>query len=435
MAAGARQAFAKVTYIKAGNSGQNRSAPVMAEYNKGFTYTDPATGESDTISITFVNTDLRWLDSWLPEKGDKITAKIIQKNWDTGGGSGIFSCGKFCLDDLCFSGPTLTCTIGGVSVPEGNSFRSTERNKIWKEVTLKEVGAEIANKYHLLYDYSGDVITLGTVEQNEESDSGFLSRICQEHDMAIKIYYGKIIIYDKGVYEARPPVTTIYARDMQDWSYNTTLTGTYTGAMIKYTSGADDKELVCAVGSGSRILNLNEKVESLKEAQIKACARVNAENERAETMSVTIMADTRITAGSNIEIEGLCRIDGKYFVDKVTHQIEAEGAYTMALELHKCQRRISEASVMQIADGILTAVKTKQSPEQTQPITLAVGDKVIVNGPAYWGGNGGRANQCSNMTMYITGILSGSYQYRYGVARRRGGTRYGWCAEGSLTKA
>ena len=253
--------------------------------------------------------------------------------------------------------------------------------------------------------------------------------------MAIKIYYGKIIIYDKGVYEARPPVTTIYARDMQDWSYNTTLTGTYTGAMIKYTSGADDKELVCAVGSGSRILNLNEKVESLKEAQIKACARVNAENERAETMSVTIMADTRITAGSNIEIEGLCRIDGKYFVDKVTHQIEAEGAYTMALELHKCQRRISEASVMQIADGILTAVKTKQSPEQTQPITLAVGDKVIVNGPAYWGGNGGRANQCSNMTMYITGILSGSYQYRYGVARRRGGTRYGWCAEGSLTKA
>lgn len=90
---------------------------------------------------------------------------------------------------------------------------------------------------------------------------------------------------------------------------------------------------------------------------------------------------------------------------------------------------------MQIADGILTAVKTKQSPEQTQPITLAVGDKVIVNGPAYWGGNGGRANQCSNMTMYITGILSGSYQYRYGVARRRGGTRYGWCAEGSLTKA
>ena len=39
------------------------------------------------------------------------------------------------------------------------------------------------------------------------------------------------------------------------------------------------------------------------------------------------------------------------------------------------------------------------------------------------------------MTMYITQILGGGYKYQYGVAKRKGGTRYGWCDKGSLKKA
>jgi len=416
----ARRAAARVTYMKAG-SGSNQSAAVMAEYTEGFSYTDPASEESDTVSITLSNIDLRWAGSWLPQTGDKITAEIVLEDWEEAGQSVAFPCGKFCLDDLSFRGPEYTCTIGGVSVPEGNSIRSTERSKTWQEVTLKEIGAEIAGKYHLLFDYTGNTIKLGTVEQNQESDSSFLSRICKDYGMAFKIYSGKVIIYDKGEFETRAEITIITAGDMQDWSYNTTLTGTYTGAEIRYTSGSDDEELTCVVGGGNRILNINEKVESLQEAQIMACARVNAENEKAETMNCTIMADTRIVAGSTVGVKGLNRIDGKYFVDKATHSIGADGAYTMSLEMHKCQKRItgSVASQGTAGNGVSG---------------LAVGDKVIVNGPAYWGGNGGRANQCSNMVMYITEILGSGYEYQYGVSRRQGGTRYGWCAVASLSK-
>ena len=108
----------------------------------------------------------------------------------------------------------------------------------------------------------------------------------------------------------------------------------------------------------------------------------------------------------------------------------------MTLELHRCQKRITKATVMKEYQGQKKAVATKKAT--TQPAAteaLAVGDKVIVNGPAYWGGNGGKANQCSNMTMYITQILGGGYKYQYGVAKRKGGTRYGWCDKGSLKKA
>lgn len=417
-----RQASVSVAYQKKVKSkkvsgAKKRPAAVMAKYNEGFSYTDPASGESDTISITLTNVDLRWANRWMPKKGDKLTAKIIEKSWNKEGKKRSFYCGKFCIDDLYYTGPELTCTIGGVSVPEGNAFRSTSRSKTWKKITLKEVAAEIAKKYHLKLQYTGETIKLGTIEQSNETDSSFLKKVCEDYGMAIKIYSGKIVIYDKGKFENKKPVATLKREDLQDWSYNTTLVGTYTGARIMYTSGKDDKEMKCIVGGGKRILNINEKVESLQEAQLKACAKVNAENEKAVTMSVTIMANNRIAAGNTIRIKGLYRLSGKYFVDKVTHNIGSDETYTMSLELHKCQRRISKASNQAATGG-----------------TLAVGDKVIVNGPAYWGGNGGRANQYSNKTMYITEILGGDYKYRYGVAKRKGGTRDGWCGEESIKK-
>ncbi|NBI73811.1 hypothetical protein D3Z50_22900, partial [Clostridiaceae bacterium] len=82
-----RQASVSVTYQKAKKAGGTSKHPaaVMAEYNEGFSYTDPASGESDTVSITLTNIDLRWANKWMPKKGDKLTAKIIEKSWDKAG--------------------------------------------------------------------------------------------------------------------------------------------------------------------------------------------------------------------------------------------------------------------------------------------------------------------------------------------------------------
>ncbi len=189
------------------------------------------------------------------------------------------------------------------------------------------------------------------------------------------------------------------------------------------TNGDEDEELTLTVGESGRMLNINEKVDGKADALLKACARVNKENRSAVTMTATIRANLSLAAGSNIKIKDAYNLNGKYFIDKITHSIDAEGAYTMDLELHLVQKKIKTAT---------TASSAKSTAAQT---ALAVGDKVIVNGNAYYAGNGGTYNVCNNMTMYITEIIGESYKYRYGVAKRSGGTRYGWCAESSLTKA
>lgn len=97
-----RQASVSVSYIKKVKSKKTgkqkkHTASVIAEYNEGFTYTDPASGESDTVSITLTNIDLRWANKWMPRKGDKLTAKIIQKSWEKAGKKKVFIVGSFVL--------------------------------------------------------------------------------------------------------------------------------------------------------------------------------------------------------------------------------------------------------------------------------------------------------------------------------------------------
>lgn len=427
MAETPRKAKVNITYTPKGKKSA-RTADVIAEYEEGFTYTAVATGASDTVSLKVCNRDLRWANKWLPKKGDKIKATIKALSWEAAGNDKSVACGKFCCDDLSFSGPSLICTIGGVSVPEAQAFRCTERTRTWKNVTIKEIATTICKRYSLKLEYDAKSIQIKSLEQSKKVDSDFLNSLCEDYGLYIKVFFGKVYIYDVDKWEGKKAKKTYSINDFSDWSYNTTLTGTYTGATIKYTNGDSDEELTLSVGSGKRMLNINEKVDSLADAQLKACARVNKENRSAVTMNVTIRANPDLAPGLCIKIKDAFEINGKYFIDKITHTIEAEGAYTMALELHKVQPKIK-------------TVTTASSIKPTASISaqggggaLKVGDRVTVSGKAYYAGNGGRSVSCSG-TYYVTQILGSNYKYQVGVAKRKGGTRYGWCAMSDVTKA
>lgn len=313
--------------------------PLIA-LEKNFTYTDCASGESDSVSITVCNRDMRWLNEWQPKKGDKFSITLKTFCWNVIGQENTFFCGKFCCDDISFSGPVLTCTIGAVSVPENQAFRCTAKTKTWNNVTIEEIGRQIAGEYGLEFYYNAPKFCIETIEQNEKTDADFLTSVCEDYGLFVKLYFGKIILYDADLIEETPPVIPLKLTDFENWTYNTTLNGTYTGAQIKYTNGKDNKEIVLSVGEGNRILNINEKVDSLADAQIKICAKVNNENRKAETITGTIMGDFRIIAGTCIEITDAFMANGKYFVDKVVHQINENSVYKMDLELHKVQPKI-----------------------------------------------------------------------------------------------
>ena len=407
-----RKAVANIYYDPAGKK-KDRKDTEMAKYLESFTYSDPATGESDSASLELCTITMIWANQYLPKKGDSFYANIDAINWTKPGVNSRFNCGTFCCDDRNFSFPANnTATINGTSVPEKQAFRSTQRSKTWKNITIKEIARRIAKRYKLKLVYQASTIKVKSKEQSKKDDCAFLKDLASEYGLYLKVYRGQIVIYDAARYESKKAVATIKYGEILSGDYNSTLAGTYTGATIKYTKGSGKKEYTYKIGSGNRILNINEKVDSLSDARIKAKAQLAEENRKAETIKITVAsAGKELYSGACFTLKDAFEMNGKWFMDKVTHKVDGSGGYTIDIEAHKVQ-------------GSGSSSKT----------TFKAGNRVRVNGKAYYTASGGKAKTCKNAAMYIIKVASGSKKYPYAVSMRKGGARYGWCAKGALKK-
>ena len=78
----------------------------LKEFGEAFSYTDPAGGSSDSISLTVGDPRYQWISAWLPHKGDQITAKISFADRDGDDKTTTLDCGMFTLDggkSVCIS--------------------------------------------------------------------------------------------------------------------------------------------------------------------------------------------------------------------------------------------------------------------------------------------------------------------------------------------
>lgn len=317
----------------------------LAAFLENFIYTDVASGESDSIDITLDNRDLRFMNQYMPKKGDKIKASICRYNWKKNGFTNSVRCGTFVLDDLSFQEPPLTCSIGAVSAPVKGEFKSAKRTKVYKDISIREIAKKIAGRAGISLVYDAPEIKIHKIEQSKAADSEFLSSICEEYGLGLKVYNGKIVIFDEEKYERRSPSNTINRKSgtVISWSWNTTLQGTYTGAKVSYTDPDDQKRHHVIIGKAGRMLHVDVTAFSKKEAVIKAKAKLAAENKKRTTMTVTLTGDMIIYSATTIRVKGFGKLSGKYYVDKNEHQVSASGGYNQMLTVHKVGTRISTA--------------------------------------------------------------------------------------------
>ena len=59
----------------------------LKEYLESVSYTDAASGDSDSIDISLHNIGMKWMGAWYPKKGDKISGSITFQNWNAEGKS------------------------------------------------------------------------------------------------------------------------------------------------------------------------------------------------------------------------------------------------------------------------------------------------------------------------------------------------------------
>lgn len=318
----------------------------VSDYLTNYSYTDIASGASDSISIGLHNIDEKWLSGWFPIKGDSLKAQIAMANWEREGQVKVLKCGDFTIDDVSFSGPNLTCNIKAVSMPTNADFKSTNKSKTWTNVTIKEIASQIAKEAGIELYYEAMSIRIAEIEQSFTPNSSFLLSVCEKYGLSMKIFNNKLVIFEEGNYATKDSVATIKADEMLSWSYNSTIDGTYTGAALSYTDPDSDETITVQVGSSERLYIINSQADSKYDAELQAMAKVNSANKKMVTMEIKIVANTAIIASSVVTIEGLGKLNGRYYVDSVKHAVGS--GYTMTLTLHQIQNYIKPSSVVEV---------------------------------------------------------------------------------------
>ena len=312
----------------------------LSPYLKSFSYTD-SMDESDSISITLDDRDKRWIGDWIPVNGDRIGASILLENWNYEGEKVTIVCGDFIVDDFTLSGPANECQINGVSAPAASEFKESKRTKTWEKVTVRQIAMEIAAKYgiSLVYDTGLD-FTVDRQEQNNEVDSSFLKNICNKYGLGIKIYESKLIIWSRQQYDKNPTAFTLEPSSLSGkWSYKSNIQGTYTGAHLAYTDAKKKKGIEVSIGLPGRILQLNEKAESEADA-IRICENKLWDANRKEvTLNMSALPSVFPFTSQNALVKGFGKIDGKYRIDKVTHQV-SPGQYSKQVALSLIDKEV-----------------------------------------------------------------------------------------------
>ncbi|BAQ11441.1 phage protein d [Bacillus sp. OxB-1] len=307
-----------------------------------WTYTDNLSGEIDDLQLVVQDAMVKWLNDWFPSKGSLLNVEHLRKHWN----KSVLKTklGKFEVDELSGQSGGTRMTIKALSVPESTSIRGEHKSKAWEKATLKQVAGDIAKVNKLkLHWQSSDNPKKDRYEQESETDLAFLHRLCKDEGLCLKLSNKSIVILDEADYEAKPVVDTIYRRSkdtckiqLLDWSFKTTLTGTYKDCRVQSHAASKKKTIKATFAPPKapkvgRTLIVKDEVKSVAEAYKLAKKRLRDANKNATTVNLVVISEIHIDAGMTFTLSEFGRLNGKYIVTKVIHNKSK-----ITLDLRKC---------------------------------------------------------------------------------------------------
>lgn len=337
----------------------------ISKYIESFSFTERAkNGESDDLNITVENTTGIWSNGWFPDRGAKIKAQIITKNWNKPNDYYMLDCGSFEIDDLTDSGPTSTFTIGALSVGITSSIRGESHSKAWEHFKLSSLVNEFAERhgFEVFFDSDYDPV-IDRFDQKNESDLEFLIKISEYIGVNVRLSHGKIIVYQERLYDAKEVSLTLSKNEggFISHSFRASSADVYfacqvqfldskSGKLVTYqytpngrsgvmgkgdksggvkidpktrmlitTPGNSEKEEISEPKVG-KMLKINRRCSNLAEAENLAKASLRSKNSREITGSLTYAGNLYLRAGLTIGIRGFGMWDySSWVIEEVNH--------------------------------------------------------------------------------------------------------------------
>lgn len=344
-----------------------------------FSYSDKETNEADEISITLKDPTGKWASAWKPDGGESVRAFISKGTTnDKGINRNELYCGRFFVDSMRVSGSPRVFDLRAVSIPLNKPIRKKIKSGAWENTSLQAIASAIAVEADVAFMFDAeDDPRYDRVDQTRESDLKFLSRLCQDAGLSLKVTDEELVIFDQHFYESKAPIQTITLgqSDVLSWDFEIVQSETYKSVTViwrdpkKKKSGeaatynmdlekegsneSDEPQYDMNLEKIKKNSAVNEftytdheadengqefvlkkRAKSIEEAERLAKAKLRLLNQRRVTGNLTVIGDLALTAGVVVTCKGFGSFDGNFYVEQATHSISTSG-YTTSISVRR----------------------------------------------------------------------------------------------------
>jgi len=143
------------------------------------------------LELDIENLDYRWLKEWYPDENARLVVGIVQTE---GGKTKFLDLGSFYVDEPTFTNNRLSLKC--LALPLDQNIREQINSVAWEKITLKGLLEKIATKHEMSFELYADDLFFERLDQDNETDLGFLKRIASETALSLKVGDDKIIVFD-----------------------------------------------------------------------------------------------------------------------------------------------------------------------------------------------------------------------------------------------
>ncbi len=309
---------------------------------KNVSFSEKIDGKSDDISFSFANRNNDFIyQIFLPERGDILVPTFVFENWFEDGDIYEIALGELQVDEVELEKSVSTEQIHIKAVPTmiNSNVAGQKKTRAWQNTNLQNVAKDIAKDQQIDLVYKAKDIALANVEQKQESDLVFLSKLCTKNGCRLKIADNKIIILESVGFDKKNALV-LHLDNISQYRVCVQSQDVYRGVSLKYHDPLKEDPIhyeyipdnAPKVG---KILEINEKVENLAQAEQIAKARLREKNAKQIEVDVTLFPNPLIRAGTNITFADFPYQETNFTVKEINFSF-SENALSQSAKLTQC---------------------------------------------------------------------------------------------------
>lgn len=290
---------------------------------------DEAGIQSDTCEIVLDDRDYKI--AW-PKHGAELQVSLGYR------GQSLSPLGNYIVDEVAHNGPPNTLTIRAKAADMIASLKAPKTRE-WPQTNLGELVNQIAAEHQLnpkVSEFQANIV-IPHVDQTDESDLHFLTRLAKQYDSVAKPANGFLLFVSKGEVKAAsgreiPPVK-IASNQILQHRMTQADRGKYQAVKTYWHNLEAAINVEVLSSDGKPVYTVREPYPDADQAARAGRAKLKQLQRGEANLSLTLIGNTQLQAEGQIVLSGLRDpINGDWLVQRVNHQLDTNQGFTTQVE-------------------------------------------------------------------------------------------------------